>query len=612
MAIDRNWLDELAARTSLSGLIGRSVTLRKAGREHKGCCPFHHEKTPSFTVNDDKGFYHCFGCGAHGDAVRWLVEHDGLSWIDAVRQLAEAAGMAVPARTPAAAERAARIDGIRPAIEAAAAFYAHQLDQCGAAREYLNARGFGPEAVARFGLGWAPAASGHVQGIPGMTFEAARDSGLIWVDAETGRDGATFRERVMVPVHDARGRVIGFAGRSLPGGADPKYKNSPASEIFDKGRVLFNLHRAVERLREGRGVLASGLDHLTGLGGAQGRLLVVEGQFDALTLDMAGLAAVAPMGTALTIDQLNAAWRVAAVPVLLFDGDAAGAKAAMRAAVLALPHIVPGQSIDIALMPAGMDPDEAVRAEGPGLISMVVSQARRMWAFLFDAVVGEAGDWRRDPDAVAAVWERLAQLGATIGHDELRAQYLADWRARFDERISLARAEVMRAGRAEVVVSPGSLSRRQADAAVADGGDAVDVDDADRAEAEPAHDGVVSGEERLIDILQTLLRLRAQRADISADIRDRLSVAKALGYSTKALNATLRDMEADPERRIDGEAMHALYRRVAGVRGPIFEDVLPQLTEARVTAAMRVVDKRSAKTMALLDAATPSREPSHG
>jgi len=368
VTIPQSFLEEVRARTVLSGLVSARVKIVRKGREFEGLCPFHSEKTPSFTVSDEKGFYHCFGCGAHGDAIRWLTDAGGMGFIDAVRQLSQAAGLTMPERSPEAAKREERRAGLLPLLETAQAFYAGQLEACGAAREYLAARGWDGEACVKYGIGWAPGRSLSVRSaLPGAGEEELRATGLI-----AGDKGEDFLwQRITIPVRDGRGRVIGFAARGL-GDASPKYVNSPDGPVFDKGRTLFNLDRAAGLARTTR------------------RLVVVEGQFDAWALDRLGIAAGAPMGSALTEAQLELAWRVANVPVLLFDGNDAGRAAAIRACERALPRVGPGRSLAIALLPEGEDPDSLARKGCKKALTAVIAAARPLDAFLFDAVMREA------------------------------------------------------------------------------------------------------------------------------------------------------------------------------------------------------------------------------
>jgi DNA primase len=401
MTLSPAWLDELRSRTTLSALVAKSVKLTGRGSGKKGCCPFHHEKTPSFTVSDDKGFYHCFGCGAHGDAIRWMVDQRGLAFMDAIRELAAAAGMEVPARSAEAAQRDERIGSAAEVLDQAASWYAEQLVGAAEVREALGLRGIGPETVEKFGLGFAPPRKSVTAcGAPQDALVAA--GVLIAEDSGLYRD--RFRSRIMIPIHDPRGRVIGFAGR-IHGVGEPKYLNNPDSDHFDKGRVLFNLHRAAPAARSAR------------------RLVIVEGQFDTIALDQVGIAeTVAPGGTALTEHQLERAWRVAHCPVLLFDGDEAGTRAGLRAAERAMPYVGPGKSLAIAPLPEGEDPDSIARSGGRDAIEALIAAAKPLsdwlWRTLHDAAPLDS------PEARASLWSRLAALAAVIQD--------ADWRSRFD------------------------------------------------------------------------------------------------------------------------------------------------------------------------------------
>ncbi|MDZ4275678.1 MAG: DNA primase, partial [Erythrobacter sp.] len=375
MAITPQWKDELRARITLSTLVMRSVKLTRAGREWKGCCPFHDEKTPSFYVNDQKQFYHCFGCGAHGDAISWMVDHAGLQFMDAVKELAAQAGMDVPAPDPAMAKRAEQRASLIDVTDAAQAFYVETLVGPGgkAARDYLERRGFAPAICREFGFGWAP---DDRQALPNALPQFGEDmleaAGMRAAN-EAGEHYDRFRGRVMLPIHDARGRVIAFGGRILDKREGvAKYLNSPDTELFDKGRTLYNLHRAAPAARQ------------------SGRVVVVEGYMDVIALANAGIAdVVAPLGTALTEMQLELLWRMVEVPVLCFDGDAAGQRAAMRAVARALPMLAPMRSLSIVRLPSGLDPDDLLRAQGKGamerLLDNPASLIETLWQFERDA-----------------------------------------------------------------------------------------------------------------------------------------------------------------------------------------------------------------------------------
>ncbi|MBA3897690.1 MAG: DNA primase, partial [Sphingomonadaceae bacterium] len=415
MSLSPQFLDELRARTLLSALIGRTTKLQRAGREWKTCCPFHNEKTPSFTVNDDKGFYHCFGCSAHGDAIRWLTEQRGLPFMDAVKELAAAAGMDLPALDPRSAERGEWASGLFDVMAAAQTWFAEQLNGIAGseARAYLNKRGIDAGAIEAFGLGFAPDSRGKLKAAltrfgDSLLIEAGL---LISVDEKEPYD--RFRGRLMIPIRDPRGRVIAFGGRIL-GAGEPKYLNSPDTPLFDKGRTLYNLDRSAGPARKA------------------GRLIVVEGYTDAIALAGAGIEeAVAPLGTALTEAQLERLWRLVDVPLLCFDGDSAGQKAAMRAALRALPMLAPGKSLGFVLMPPGKDPDDLVRSGGRGAIEALLDAARplvdHLWQCEHDAAP------LRTPEAKAGLRRRLDDHVATIGDPEVRRHYARAIRERFDE-----------------------------------------------------------------------------------------------------------------------------------------------------------------------------------
>lgn len=369
MALSAQFLDELRARTLLSSLVGASVKLNKAGREFRACCPFHHEKTPSFYVNDEKAFYHCFSCGAHGDAIRWLTDHGGYDFIDAVKQLAADAGMVVPAPTAEYQARQERVASIADVLDRAAAWYRRQLVENDAAARQLADRDVGADAQAKFGLGYSPRTM-SVAGCGALPVDLAR-AGLMIEGPDGFRD--RFRQRLMIPIHDARGRLIAFGGRATSEKQESKYVNSPEGENFDKGRTLYNLHRAAPASRSAR------------------RLVIVEGYFDVIALDSIGVGeAVAPMGTALTEAQLVRAWRLHHCPILLLDGDGAGLRAALRACERAMPALGPGASLAIALLPQGEDPDSFARKYGRDSLEQVLGAAAPLSSFVFDRLMAEA------------------------------------------------------------------------------------------------------------------------------------------------------------------------------------------------------------------------------
>jgi len=398
----------------LSTLVGRTVKLTKAGREFKGCCPFHNEKTPSFYVNDDKGFYHCFGCSAHGDAIRWMTEQQGLPFIDAVRELVQAAGMEMPAQDRQSIERAERAKGHHEAMADAAAFFTEQLNGIAGAeaRAVLEKRGVTAETARTFGLGYSPDTRGRLrEALKSYGDPLLIESGmLIKVDDKEPYD--RFRGRLMIPIRDPRGRVIAFGGRVI-GDGEPKYLNSPDTPLFDKGRMLYNLDKAAPASRK------------------SGRVIVVEGYMDVIALAQAGFGeAVAPLGTALTEAQLERLWRLLDVPVLCFDGDAAGQKAAIRAALRALPGLAPGRSLSFVTLPEGQDPDDLVRARGASAFEALLVKPEplvdRLWAHEY------AAEPLDTPEQRAGLKRRLADHANTIADPNVRHEYLAEFRRRVD------------------------------------------------------------------------------------------------------------------------------------------------------------------------------------
>ncbi|MDB5682539.1 MAG: primase [Sphingomonas bacterium] len=416
MSLSPQFLDELRHRTLLSGLIGKSVKLQRAGREWKACCPFHNEKTPSFTINDDKGFYHCFGCGAHGDAIRYLTDAQGLPFMDAVKELAAAAGMDLPAADPRAQEKAERAAGLHEVMAEAAKWFESELTglRGAEARDYLKRRGITEATAGAFDFGFAPDSRNRLKdALAKHGADKLIECGLLIRPEEGGRDPYDrFRGRLMIPIRDARGRVIAFGGRVI-GAGEPKYLNSPETPLFDKGRTLFNLDRAGPASRKAD------------------RIIVVEGYMDVIALAQAGIAeAVAPLGTALTEGQLERLWRLADVPLLCFDGDGAGQKAAIRAAIRALPMIEPGRSLCFATLPPGQDPDDLVRSGGREAIEALFANTDPLVEII----------WRNErdaapldtPEAKAGLRRRLADHAATIQDRDVREQYVAEFRRRFD------------------------------------------------------------------------------------------------------------------------------------------------------------------------------------
>jgi DNA primase len=396
-------------------VIAPSVKLIRAGREWKACCPFHQEKTPSFTVNDEKGFYHCFGCGAHGDAIRFLTDQRGLPFIDAVKELAGKAGMEVPASDPRAKERAEQTAGLTDVMAAAQRWFAEQLQgiEGSAAREYLTKRGIDALTIERFGLGLAPQSRSKLKAaLASHGEDKLVETGMLIKPDDGSETYDRFRGRLMIPIRDARARVIAFGGRIL-GDGEPKYLNSPETALFDKGRTLYNLDRASPASRSTR------------------RVIVVEGYMDVIALDTAGIAeVVAPNGTAVTEAQLERMWRLDPAPLLCFDGDSAGQKAAVRAALRALPHVGPERTLQFVTMPVGEDPDDVVKKGGRTAFEALVDAAEplveRLWRHERDAAP------LTTPEERASLKARLMAHAGTIGDGSVRSLYRDEWLGRFD------------------------------------------------------------------------------------------------------------------------------------------------------------------------------------
>ncbi|MEO7864706.1 MAG: DNA primase, partial [Sphingomicrobium sp.] len=378
------------------------------------------EKTPSFTVNDDKHFYHCFGCSAHGDAIRFLTDHRGLPFMDAVKELASKAGMEVPAPDPKAQERAERTTGLTDIMAQVAAWFVERLHSpAGAgARDYLARRGIAPDAIARFGIGFAPDDRGALKrALASLGEEQLVETGMLIAPEEPGK--ATydrFRGRLIIPIRDQRGRVIGFGGRIL-GEGEPKYLNSPDTPLFDKGRTLYNLDLAGPASRAAK------------------RLIVVEGYMDVIGLDRGGISeVVAPNGTAVTEAQLERMWRLDPAPILCFDGDGAGAKAAIRAALRALPHITPERTLRFVELPPGQDPDDLVRSGGREAVEALLAAPEALDARLWRHEVGAVE--LTTPEARAGLRQRLTAHASEIAHSDLRRMYRDQWMERFDREIA--------------------------------------------------------------------------------------------------------------------------------------------------------------------------------
>ncbi len=364
--IPQHFIDDLITRADIAEVVGRRVQLKKAGKEFKGCCPFHDEKTPSFTVSPDKGFYHCFGCGAHGTAIGFLMEHDHMDFVDAVESLANSMGIEVPREE---GQRPARsYDALFELVARAGRYFESQLKGNQAAIEYIKARGIDGGTAKRFGIGYAPAGWSNVLDKFGTSREAIDRllaAGLI-IRKDNGQHYDRFRDRIMFPIRDSRGRVIGFGGRVLAD-EEPKYLNSPETVLFHKGRELYGLYEARQALRSIE------------------RLVIVEGYMDVIGLARHGIDFVtATLGTATTDEHLNRVFRVCEEIVFCFDGDRAGRAAAWRALENALPQIRQGRQIRFVFLPDGQDPDSFVQEHGAGAFEEALNTALPLSDFLIE------------------------------------------------------------------------------------------------------------------------------------------------------------------------------------------------------------------------------------
>ncbi|WP_417309977.1 DNA primase [Devosia sp.] len=434
MRFSDGFLDEIRQRLPITQVVGEHVMWDKRksqpGRgDMWACCPFHGEKTPSFHADDRKGIYHCFGCGVTGDHFRFLTEKVGLSFPEAVEKLAGMAGVPMPARDAQEEKRQEVRRSLYDVMEVATQYFEAALSHnIGArARGYLQERGFGASVQTRFRIGYAPDASNGLKehlAANGVSAEEMVAAGLVVQREEQPLPYDRFRNRVMFPIADFRGRIVAFGGRALSADVPAKYLNSPETELFHKRMTLYNGHKAREATRSGKPVV------------------VVEGYLDVIASVMAGFeGAVAPLGTALTEEHLQLLWRMSDNPILCFDGDSAGQRAAARAVDLVLPHLQPGRTILVATLPEGQDPDDLIRASGRGAFAEVLERARSLsevvWSLESGGMVPET------PEARAALESRLRAKAASIGDTSVRRHY----QQAFDEKLQAFFAPVRGGGR---------------------------------------------------------------------------------------------------------------------------------------------------------------------
>ncbi len=422
MRFPPQFLDELRARLPVSEVVGRRVKLKKAGREWKGISPFNKERTPSFTVNDQKGFFHDFSSGKHGDIFGFVMETEGVTFPEAVERLAGLAGVPMPKVSKDDEAREEKRNSLHDIVELAAKYFEATLAaRTGAkARGYLADRGIESAAQLKFRLGYAPAERFALKehlGQQGVSVEDMIEAGLLISGDDIPVPYDRFRDRVIFPIADFRGRAIAFGGRALDPDAPAKYLNSPETPLFHKGANLYNGATVRQAVHDGA------------------QLIVVEGYVDVIAMVTAGFAAtVAPLGTALTEDQLGLSWKLADEPILCFDGDSAGRRAAYRAVDLAMPRLKPGKSLRFALLPEGQDPDDLVRSGGRAAMLDVLAAAWPLADMLWTRET-ESGGFDT-PERRAALEARMAALAVSIGDDAVRKYYRQDFEQRLRRRFA--------------------------------------------------------------------------------------------------------------------------------------------------------------------------------
>ena len=505
MAVPPEFIEDLRQRVPLSDVVGRRVKLIRKGRRHSGLCPFHAEKTPSFSVVDDDGFYHCFGCGVHGDAISFLREMDGLEFMEAVERLAEMAGLAVPRTVPqdpaASRQRKAALD----ILEETTLFFEAALrrDDGRDATRYLKQRGLDSAIVKTYRIGYSPR-MGLRAALKDKGF-SDEDMLVAGVIRKSDRDGSLydyFRDRVMFPIENRQGKVIAFGARAL-GDAQPKYLNSGEGPTFSKKAVLYGWVQAREGLRRNL------------------PLVVAEGYMDVIAIHHSGAAAaVAPLGTALTPEQIALLWKLHDEPVLCFDGDAAGQRAQTRALERILPLLEPGRSARLAVLPEGKDPDDLIAASGPEGFRKVIGTARSFIDSLWEQVQAEFDI--RQPEARAQFWQAVRGHVRSIGNNQVRSAYGDE----IESRIAAMRNQIrgissMVAPRRASRPQTGLINRHRAVVALL-----------------LAHPSLVSANFEALSMLdsgdQSLESLK--KALIDAVIRDPDLDAEAINYHLKGLN----------------------------------------------------------------------------
>ena len=404
--IPQSFIQDLLARVDIVDVVGRYVQLKKGGQNYLGLCPFHAEKSPSFTVSPSKQFFHCFGCGAHGSAIGFVMEHRGQGYVDAIRDLAQGAGMQVP-ESERAAGAYTKTRALTDVLTRATEFYRLQLKDSSTAIAYLKRRGINGQTAARFALGYAPDAWQPLRG----AFDNYDDPQLVeagLVISEEGKRYDRFRGRVMFPIRNTRGQVVGFGARVIDDG-EPKYLNSPETPVFRKGHELYGLHEARDAIRK------------------RGRAIVAEGYLDVIRLAQAGFAeSVAALGTAVTGTHVSALFKVADHVIFAFDGDAAGRKAARRALEAALPVIADTKRASFVLLPEAQDPDSLIRDQGDAAFASALTEALPLSEFFIQTLMGAAGERPSSAEDRAALLGAAKPLLLSMAPGAMRLQLLRD------------------------------------------------------------------------------------------------------------------------------------------------------------------------------------------
>ncbi len=407
----KSFIQRLRDEIPVSQIVGARVPLKKKGREFEACCPFHQEKTPSFTVNDQKNFYHCFGCSAHGDGIKFLMEHDRLTYPQAIESLAREAGIPLPEISPEAKAQEKKRQNLSDVVKLANEWFQEQLNLAHgqAARDYLIGRGLSQQTIQHFGLGYAPDdkfALKQFLSAEGVEESQMVETGLlIQLEDKSRTPYSRFRGRVMFPITDRQGEVIAFGGRLMvKSDTAPKYLNSPETPLFHKGHVLYNWKNAKLAARD------------------ETPIIVAEGYMDVIALHQYGFTTgVAPLGTALTETHLKGLWRYQDAPILCLDGDKAGQRAMWRSAELALPMLQPGKTLRFLTLPQGQDPDDFLKANGTDALQKMLQQTTQLSQMVFETVTQRHES--NTPEQRAAAEAELNLLASRIEHEGVQHHF---------------------------------------------------------------------------------------------------------------------------------------------------------------------------------------------